>query len=717
MDYKGQGIGQDQRGGQIYSGSMAAFDCEKDAITGKNEKFETIAFSFLKRSFSGSDAAAALTVSYVRKESLRIGQTVRITALSKAKSFNGALGVICGPQNSRKRYPVMIWETRRVLGLQDHNLICILGGGEEMRTQVIIIGAGAAGLSAAKMLQDRKISSVVLEGRPRIGGRTFTYTLPERKKFGVKEELVDMGASYIHRCDSENGIYKLALEQKPSAAIGAGNRWADTECARWFDERTGREMSVYQNSRIHLLHWKMSVMMTRIAKKLGEEKAKNVDLLTVFDQAKKKILKLMKDKLDPIEERMLETIKTRMWGYISRPEDTAAELVRHQLQEDVDLDPNVATRSHSQRYSFGLSARIAQTCNPKVSPINAADGSGDRLLAKGYGPFLVKYLSKGVRCITNKSVSKISISSTRSANPSKRRRAITVRCRDGTTYTSEYVICTVPIGVLQSTHPDSKIDFEPPLPKEKVRAIKTLGSGYHAKIILRFKPNEVFWPTDCPQLVPLDQRFHILNLHAYGKKGVLCAHVWPPFADGFDKMNDKQVVEELLKTLKGMFWREGSNWKSKGGLNFAHLDTGNTCTDFSPTAMLTEELSRLGVDLGTTGGPPRKEKKSTEKERGPIKMMSSKFPKPIDSIVARWDSDPFSLGSYSYLKLGAGWGDIAQLSRAYPMRDPRIFFGGEATSLEAIQCVLGAYNSGIRTAKEVLAAMVNRRRRGATGAR
>ena len=42
---------------------------------------------------------------------------------------------------------------------------------------VIIIGAGFAGLSAAYKLKQRNIDCIVLESRPRIGGRVFSHKI------------------------------------------------------------------------------------------------------------------------------------------------------------------------------------------------------------------------------------------------------------------------------------------------------------------------------------------------------------------------------------------------------------------------------------------------------------------------------------------------------------------------------------------------------------
>jgi len=56
---------------------------------------------------------------------------------------------------------------------------------------VAIVGAGAAGLAAARRLQELKVSFVVLEARPRIGGRAFTDT----ETLGAP---VDLGGHWLH---------------------------------------------------------------------------------------------------------------------------------------------------------------------------------------------------------------------------------------------------------------------------------------------------------------------------------------------------------------------------------------------------------------------------------------------------------------------------------------------------------------------------------------
>src|SRR5690606_22810155 len=68
-------------------------------------------------------------------------------------------------------------------------------------SRVVVIGAGIAGLAAARTLQDAGFEVIVLEARDRIGGRVFTST-----QLGVP---LDFGASWIHGIDG-NPIAELA---------------------------------------------------------------------------------------------------------------------------------------------------------------------------------------------------------------------------------------------------------------------------------------------------------------------------------------------------------------------------------------------------------------------------------------------------------------------------------------------------------------------------
>ena len=79
------------------------------------------------------------------------------------------------------------------------------------KTSVIIIGAGFAGLAAAKMLRKKNISYVILEARNRIGGRVHSFEADPAEKLVIELGAEWVGKSHerlISMCDE----YKLELQ-------------------------------------------------------------------------------------------------------------------------------------------------------------------------------------------------------------------------------------------------------------------------------------------------------------------------------------------------------------------------------------------------------------------------------------------------------------------------------------------------------------------------
>lgn len=81
-------------------------------------------------------------------------------------------------------------------------------------------------------------------------------------------------------------------------------------------------------------------------------------------------------------------------------------------------------------------------------------------------------------------------------------------------------------------------------------------------------------------------------------------------------------------------------------------------------------------------------------------MFKCEIPAPVEYLRTGWDADPFSRGSYSFQKVGSQPGDRRTLAR--PVGE-RLFFAGEATHPHYFSTVHGAYETGVRAAREIIA--------------
>jgi monoamine oxidase len=85
---------------------------------------------------------------------------------------------------------------------------------------VVVVGAGAAGLAAARALHEAGIDVEVLEARDRIGGRVFTITPAHTTR------PIELGAEFIHGQAPE--LQQLLDEASLVSADVCGTRWTST---------------------------------------------------------------------------------------------------------------------------------------------------------------------------------------------------------------------------------------------------------------------------------------------------------------------------------------------------------------------------------------------------------------------------------------------------------------------------------------------------------
>lgn len=197
------------------------------------------------------------------------------------------------------------------------------------------------------------------------------------------------------------------------------------------------------------------------------------------------------------------------------------------------------------------------------------------------------------------------------------------------TYTAEYAVCTLPLGVLQKRPPK----FSPPLSLRRKEAIERIQMGLLNKIIITYE--KCFWPEKQTTLSFLPSK----------------------------------ASEDFLPILKN---------KALFAQNYKPV-TGTNTLVFYLGANIGAEMEKLS-DEEIKNGIHNVLKHHFGKEDG--------FPKdgegPKSFIVTRWLSDPYSCGSYSYVRPAKEGEstvptpyDYAELAR--PAWDRRLFFAGEAT--------------------------------------
>jgi monoamine oxidase len=98
----------------------------------------------------------------------------------------------------------------------------------------IVVGAGVAGVTAARLLADAGRTVVVLEARDRIGGRTWT----DRRD----EQVTDRGASWIHGIDDSPVFAAARAFGMPTTEFTVGGYQPDSRPIAYFDPE-GRRMS------------------------------------------------------------------------------------------------------------------------------------------------------------------------------------------------------------------------------------------------------------------------------------------------------------------------------------------------------------------------------------------------------------------------------------------------------------------------------------------
>eukprot|EP01060_Flectonema_neradi_P017741 TRINITY_DN24582_c0_g1_i1.p1 TRINITY_DN24582_c0_g1~~TRINITY_DN24582_c0_g1_i1.p1 ORF type:complete len:693 (+),score=125.48 TRINITY_DN24582_c0_g1_i1:38-2080(+) len=135
---------------------------------------------------------------------------------------------------------------------------------------------------------------------------------------------------------------------------------------------------------------------------------------------------------------------------------------------------------------------------------------------------------------------------------------VTVTCSDDTTYTTEFVLITVPLGVLQ----DGGIEFVPPLPDWKSNQIQQHSVQSVVKVFATYDPAETaFWPNKLMTLITHDtpggRWASIINLQILTGKNVhrstIVAMLVGDEGRRLEWMTDASILAEFNSMINAVF--------------------------------------------------------------------------------------------------------------------------------------------------------------------
>ncbi|KAF2324655.1 hypothetical protein GH714_015946 [Hevea brasiliensis] len=309
----------------------------------------------------------------------------------------------------------------------------------EDRKKIIVVGAGPAGLTAARHLHRQGFSVTLIEARNRIGGRVYT----DRSSLSVP---VDLGASIITGVEAD-----VATERRPDpsslicAQLGLELTVLNSDCPL-YDIVTREKVPTDLDEALEAEYNSLLDDMVLLVAQKGEHAMR----MSLEDGLEYALKSRRMEILSPLERRVMN------W--------------------------------HFAHLEYGCAALLREVSLPYWNQDDVYGGFGGAhcMIKGGYGN-VVESLSEGLCIHLNHAVTDITYSTKETGLSENQHHKVKVSTSNGSEFFGDAVLITVPLGCLKA----GTIEFNPPLPQWKLSSIQRLGFGVLNKVVLEFP--EVFW--------------------------------------------------------------------------------------------------------------------------------------------------------------------------------------------------------------------------------
>jgi len=363
------------------------------------------------------------------------------------------------------------------------------------KQDILVIGAGIAGLAAAKTLMNAGHNVSVLEADNRFGGRIKTVEMGNYS--------ADFGASWIHGING-NPLYKLAGE---NALITKPTFYNPS----YIFDIDGQEITSGE--------WKI------IEKKLEDLYKLAYDN---FGSSLQDLLHLMEPDLN-LSDKLRRVFFGGVRSEIEIPYAVDAKDIAAKALTTNDSFPGKDVVF--QKGMGGLTTALAQGLNIRYNSfVTKVAYAGDKVNVYTKMPADIDPKRSCTACHSGANAGLLNHENI---------------------YTADKVVVALPLGMLKNQN----IVFDPVLPAEKLSAIDSLGIGTMNKVFLKF--DQQFWNEEGYFFEYLKENhskiIEFFSPTPTGANNVIVAVLAGQQARSIEKMEDTAVAHLVMEDLKGMF--------------------------------------------------------------------------------------------------------------------------------------------------------------------